>query len=131
MSTPYSAGLPTPGADGLPPEFDDAIPMLTEIVALPAATPPAAETEPPDTPAAIDWGALEQRIQERVMAGLVHRSRELLEPRLQTVLGSAIERAAAVLAAELQAHLAQLVLEIVGEAIADEVARVRDEPGPA
>ena len=131
MSTPPPPGSQAPRADTLPPELDDAIPMLTEIVALPSTAPATPEPETADGWADVDWTTLEQRIHERVTSRLVHHTQELLEPRLQQVLGSAVERAAAVLAAELQAHIAQLALEIVGEAIADEVARLRDELGAA
>ncbi len=130
MSPHPPSGSGLPGSDPSTPDRDDAIPMLTEIVSLAPAAPAAPQPAPAQASSEIDWSALEQRIHERVMSGLVLRTQALLEPRLQKVLGTAIERAAAVLAAELQAHIAQLALEIVGEAITDEVARVRDELEP-
>ncbi len=104
-------------------DADDAIPMLTEVVAVPAydsgELPPALES--------VDWPRLALRVQENVLERLLGRSAELMDAQLRASLQAVIGRAAESLAADLRSTLEQLIRDLVARAVSDELARLHDE----
>lgn len=120
--------MPIPSDPRLPDaahgaDRDDAIPMLTEVVELPGEAAP----ELPESLAEVDWGALEQRVQDNVIDRLMHRSVDLLDGQLNATLNAVIGRAIDHLSAELHEALAQLTRDLVARAVAEELDRVHAE----
>lgn len=120
--------MPIPSDPRLPDaahgaDRDDAIPMLTEVVELPGEAAP----ELPESLAEVDWGALEQRVQDNVIDRLMHRSVDLLDGQLHATLNAVIGRAIDHLSAELHEALAQLTRDLVARAVAEELDRVHAE----
>lgn len=102
---------------------DDAIPMLTEVVELPrydAAELPRALTD-------VDWAQLALRVQENVLERLLRRSEALIDDEMQAGIDAVLSRATESLATELRLTLGQLVRDLVGRAVTDELTRVHDE----
>ncbi|MEI7445287.1 MAG: hypothetical protein WCK28_10395 [Burkholderiales bacterium] len=119
---------PAPGRDDatepLPVGAADLpIPMLTEIVEVPRYAP----EDLPETLEAVDWAELADRVRENVTERLSRRSQALLDAALRDSLRAVVDRAAESLAAELRTSLSQMVRDIVGRAVDEEITRVHAE----
>jgi hypothetical protein len=133
MSDPTPAPAPTPAPDaapGAPPTAarppggaELPIPMLTEIVEVPRYAP----EDLPETLEAVDWAELAERVRENVTERLSRRSHALLDAALRDSLQAIVERAAESLAAELRGSLTQMVRDIVGRAVNEEITRLHAE----
>jgi uncharacterized membrane-anchored protein YjiN (DUF445 family) len=119
--TPDDAKDRTAAPPGRP--ADEAIPMLTEIVQVPRYTP----EELPETLSEVDWAELGERVRENVTERLTRRSQALLDSQLRGTLEVVLDRAAESLAAELHESLTQMVRDIVGRAVTEELTRVHAE----
>jgi uncharacterized membrane-anchored protein YjiN (DUF445 family) len=102
---------------------DEAIPMLTEIVQVPRYT----SEELPETLSEVDWAELAERVRQNVTERLTRRSQALLDSQLRGTLEVVLDRAAESLAAELHESLTQMVRDIVGRAVTEELTRVHAE----
>ena len=111
------AAVPAAGAADLP------IPMLTEIVEVPRYAP----EELPATLEEVDWAELAERVRENVAERLTRRSQALLDAALRDSLQAVVDRAAESLASELRGSLTQMVRDIVGRAVNEEITRVHAE----
>jgi uncharacterized membrane-anchored protein YjiN (DUF445 family) len=124
---PDRPDAPAPGrADapaGAPGGPDEAIPMLTEIVQVPRY----AVEDLPATLEEVDWSELAERVRVNVTERLTRRSQALLDAQLRDSLEAVVDRAAESLAAELRASLSQMVRDIVGRAVTEELTRVHAE----
>lgn len=101
-------------------DTDDAIPMLTEVVQVPRY----AQRELPDSLGAVDWAALEQRVQDNVLERLALRSDALLDDNLDAALRTVIGRAVEQLSSELRDAVSRLTRELVAQAVAEEIDQV-------
>lgn len=99
------------------------IPMLTEIVEVPRYAPEELPAELDD----VDWAELAERVRENVAERLTRRSQALLDTALRESLRAVVDRAAESLAAELRTSLTQMVRDIVGRAVDEEITRVHAE----
>lgn len=131
----------------LPPDEDEDLPTLDQALppadlptldqALPAVPDPfdaVAREAPPDPPlgfavAAPDWQALEETITDRVLARLLERGENLVNPWLQAALAEVLTRHLHALGQDLQATLDDGLAEIVTRTVADELARHRARTG--
>ncbi|MFM1987754.1 MAG: hypothetical protein RJA99_711 [Pseudomonadota bacterium] len=116
-AVPTSEGPLPVGAADLP------IPMLTEIVEVPRYAPETLPAELED----VDWAELAERVRENVAERLTRRSQALLDAALRDSLRAVVDRAAESLAAELRTSLTQMVRDIVGRAVDEEITRVHAE----
>jgi uncharacterized membrane-anchored protein YjiN (DUF445 family) len=116
---PDAPATARPGAAGA----DEAIPMLTEIVQVPRY----AIEDLPETLEEVDWSELAERVRVNVTERLTRRSQALLDAQLRESLEAVVDRAAESLAAELRASLSQMVRDIVGRAVTEELTRVHAE----
>jgi uncharacterized membrane-anchored protein YjiN (DUF445 family) len=115
------SGTPAPPSASGGPE--ESIPMLTEIVQVARY---AAE-ELPATLDDVDWSELAERVRVNVTERLTRRSQALLDAQLRESMEAVIDRAAESLAAELRVLLSQMVRDIVGRAVTEELTRVHAE----
>jgi len=120
MTDPAAPSPPRPAPAG---GSDEAIPMLTEIVQVPRY----AIEDLPETLEEVDWSELAERVRVNVTERLARRSQALLDAQLRESLEAVVDRAAESLAAELRASLSQMVRDIVGRAVTEELTRVHAE----
>jgi uncharacterized membrane-anchored protein YjiN (DUF445 family) len=124
---PDPTDAPAPGQAGAPGSApagpDEAIPMLTEIVEVPRY----AIEDLPATLEEVDWSELAERVRVNVTERLTRRSQALLDAQLRDSLEAVVDRAAESLAAELRVSLSQMVRDIVGRAVTEELTRVHAE----
>ena len=104
-------------------DADDAIPMLTEVVQVPRY----AQRDLPETLGAVDWAALERRVQDNVLDRLMLRSDALLDDNLDAALRTVIGRAVEQLSSELRDALSRLTRELVAQAVAEEIDQVHEQ----
>jgi uncharacterized membrane-anchored protein YjiN (DUF445 family) len=97
--------------------------MLTEIVEVPRY----AVEDLPATLEEVDWSELAERVRVNVTERLTRRSQALLDAQLRDSLEAVVDRAAESLAAELRVSLSQMVRDIVGRAVTEELTRVHAE----
>jgi len=110
------------------------VPILTEVIDLPAPTPvpPAAVAEPVLAPtpvaAAPAPGASvldEAQIAQRVLADVQRQIDGMLEFRLREALAPILHRTAEALVRELRQELSRTMRDVVARSVAQEVARNR------
>jgi len=127
--------------------LDASIPVLTEIIAqeqdfaaaaLPSApNPGAAEAAAParmapaadPAPSAMlsdhQWQALERKISERVLRQLQTRIDFVLEHRIRDGLADALQLAVEGIAADIKRGLHQTLEDVIGRALAQEIAKLQ------
>lgn len=120
IKTPHDPGATDP-PEGL--DADDAIPMLTEIIELPALGP--ATLAGPAAPAEIDWNAIEQRVRDDVAERLARRVDTVFVQRLDAAMQGALERATRQFSVELRAALTEATQDLVARAVAEEITRAQ------
>ncbi len=110
------------------PQAPHRLPTLTEVVALGDAPPAGAAAAPAPVagPALPDEGALVAQ----VLADVQRQVELMLEYRLREALAPALARATDTLVREARNGLAGVLREVVARAVAQELARHRDGPGP-
>lgn len=126
--------------------LDASIPVLTEIIAqeqdfaaaaLPSAPDPSAAeaaAAPGMAPAAAlsdgQWQALERKISERVLRQLQTRIDFVLEHRIRDGLADALQLAVEGVAADIKRGLHQTLEDVIGRALAQEIAKLQSsQPG--
>jgi hypothetical protein len=112
MSNPGSAA-PKPGSE--------AIPMLTEIVEVPAYS---AENLPA-TLRDINWDEVAGRVRKQISEHLAERIGAILDRELHKALQSALEPAVETISRTLHETLRQRMQAAIDEAVSLEIARVR------
>lgn len=121
--------------------LDASIPVLTEIIAqeqdfaaaaLPSAPDPSAAeaaAAPGMAPAAAlsdgQWQALERKISERVLRQLQTRIDFVLEHRIRDGLADALQLAVEGVAADIKRGLHQTLEDVIGRALAQEIAKLQ------
>ena len=132
------------------PGFDASIPVLTEVVPVPAPAAPdareQARVEPPaaaaPAPAAVpsgetlerraierwtgeEWSVLERRVTERILQQLQGRVDFVLEQRLRAGIADAVDKAMAGFAAEIQGGLHETLGQVVARAVSQEISHLQ------
>jgi hypothetical protein len=115
--------IPSTGPASHDPVAEAAIPTLTEIIEL----PPEGEGPAAPAPAELDWEALALRVEENVFERVHAAADRLLVERLDGALQPALERAAAQLVADLRFAVEGITRDLVAQAVATEIARMRAE----
>lgn len=114
---------PTPPPDVLSHETDedDAVPLLTEEVLLPAGL----RADIPGTLDTLDWVALADRLRDAVMSELNEGVAQLLSARMAESVRAAIGPALVQASAALRMDLESRVSEAVDRAVSAEIQRLR------
>jgi hypothetical protein len=122
MSNPDDPNKPS--AD-LPPgvQDDESIPTLTEILQAPAL----ADTPVPASLSDADLDALAQRLRDNLTAGIGRQADAIFGAQLRATLRVMLERSAEQMANDLYTALSQQTRDLVARAVADEIARLRQE----
>ena len=136
------------------PAFDASIPVLTEVVAEPAApgapvTQPAPVVEaaapplptplaaaPQDAPEVLErravdhwsgeqWSVMERRVTERILQQLQGRIDFVLEQRLREGIADAVEKALAGVSAEIRSGLQETLGQVVSRAVSQEITHLQ------
>lgn len=136
------------------PAFDASIPVLTEVVAEPAApgapvaqpapvveaaapplpTPLAAA--PQDAPEVLErravdhwsgeqWSVMERRVTERILQQLQGRIDFVLEQRLRDGIADAVDKAMTSFSADIRNSLGDTLSDVVTRAVSQEIAHIR------
>ncbi|MGH8852936.1 MAG: hypothetical protein ACREWI_01505 [Telluria sp.] len=110
--------------------FDASIPVLTEVVAEPAAPAQEAAAEQLERRATerwtgAEWSVLERRVTERVLQQLQGRVDFVLEQRVRDAMADAMQRTLEVFTADLREGLHEALGEIVSRAVAQEIAHLQ------
>ena len=114
-------GVPDGVPDVVPHVVSEAdIPVLTDVVEIPADEAPAASPSP-----AAAEGDLERRLADDVLQRLMRHGDDLLAAQLQNEMAPVMERLAATLARELREPLTQMIREVVARAVIEELTRSR------
>lgn len=134
---------------------DASIPVLTEIIAPPAARAAAASDLTPDLRSettgnfpvsfpqqaavplkigadlsAEEWEMLERKLSERILQQLQARIDFVLEHRVRDSLADVLQTAVAELATEIRSGLQQTLHEVISRAIAQEIAKLQSGKNP-
>ena len=122
MSNPDDPNKPS--AD-LPPgvQDDESIPTLTEILQAPAL----ADTPVPASLSDADLDALAQSLRDNLTAGIGRQADAIFGAQLRATLRVMLERSAEQMANDLYTALSQQTRDLVARAVADEIARLRQE----
>ncbi|MGB5082439.1 MAG: hypothetical protein WBO23_17055 [Burkholderiales bacterium] len=105
------------------PSARDDVPVLTEVVADPAAhsTPPSAKS----FPAGAELQELEQRLKQSVLDAIGPHVAKILEEPLQARFEAHLQRALATFTAQIKLDIEKIIREAVARAVELEVARFR------
>ncbi|HEY0064098.1 MAG TPA: hypothetical protein VGC21_18425 [Telluria sp.] len=122
-------------------QFDQTIPLLTEVFSEQADTPPDAppaaaapardevnahlEERAIDTWSGPEWNLLERRLSERVLQQLQGRVDFVLEQRLRDSMEDVLKQAVAGLTNEIRTGLHDTIEKIVVRAVAQEIAHLQ------
>ena len=122
MSNPDDPNKPSAE---LPPgvQDDESIPTLTEILQAPAL----ADTPVPASLSDADLDALAQRLRDNLTAGIGRQADAIFGAQLRATLRVMLERSAEQMANDLYTALSQQTRDLVARAVADEIARLRQE----
>jgi hypothetical protein len=121
---------------------DAGIPVLTEIIPVPAAPAqgraqeePAHEAGPVSVPLGVPprspaeeqerWEKLEREVRERVLYQLLERIDFVLEQRVRDSLADVLQTAVVKLAAEIQGGLHETMKDVVTRAVAQEITKLQ------
>jgi len=137
------------------PGFDASIPVLTEVVPVPAPAAPEARDQvrvetpmappfatAPPAPATApsgealerraierwsgeEWSVLERRVTERILQQLQGRVDFVLEQRLRAGIADAVDKAMAGFAAEIQGSLHETLGQVVARAVSQEISHLQ------
>ena len=121
--------------------FDPSIPVLTEVVAEPAAPAAAAPASAAPTAATDnavqlerraverwtgeEWSVLERRVTERILQQLQGRIDFVIEQRLRDGITEAVNGALQGFTGQLRANLEQTIGEVVTHAVAQEISHLQ------
>ncbi|MBQ5947176.1 hypothetical protein [Massilia sp. ST3] len=117
-----------------PSPFDASIPVLTEVVAEPAAPAPPPVQE--DSAEQLErraverwtgeeWSVLERRVTERILAQLQGRIDFVIEQRLRDGIAAAVAGALDGFTGQIRANLEQTIGEVVTQAVAQEISHLQ------
>jgi hypothetical protein len=110
---------PTPSAPR------DDVPVLTEVVAEPQATPPAAGSTGQGAPAKTQLTDLEQKLRQSLLDAIAPRVTSILEEPLRLRVEAHLKRALPALADQIKSDIEVLVREAVSRAVEQEIVRLR------
>ena len=119
----------------LPPDLHS-VPTLTEVIAMPAVSRPAAAEVPiPTLESALVTEAdanvraapqiSEEELVERVLADVQRQADQMLEYRLREALTPVLERLSEALVGDVRRELASTLRDVVSRSVAQELARHR------
>ncbi|MEH6436174.1 hypothetical protein [Massilia sp. DD77] len=117
-----------------PSPFDASIPVLTEVVAEPAAPAPAPaqedgaeqlERRAVERWTGEEWSVLERRVTERILAQLQGRIDFVIEQRLRDGIAAAVAGALDGFTGQIRANLEQTIGEVVSQAVAQEISHLQ------
>jgi hypothetical protein len=105
------------------------IPVLTEVVAEPAATPanPSSVTPAQGGSTGSDLLELEQRLKQSILDAIGPHIAKFVEEPLRARLDSHLQRALTALSAQVKTDIETLIREAVARAVELEIARVRGQ----
>ncbi|TFW10407.1 hypothetical protein E4K72_01090 [Oxalobacteraceae bacterium OM1] len=116
--------------------LDAGIPVLTEVIETPAASPAEpVSAEVPAAPATLEqqavvfddeaWDRMERDVRERVLYQVLERIDFVLEQRVRDSLADVLQTAVERLADEIRGGLHQSVRELVTRAVAQEITKLQ------
>jgi len=101
----------------------DDVPVLTEVVADPAAHP--APSSAKNLPAGTELQELEQRLKQSVLDAIGPHVAKILEEPLQTRFEAHLQRALATFRAQIKLDIERIIRDAVVKAVELEIARLR------